>query len=32
VIPTTELTPDQAAQQILLHLEGEGYVGVNDGQ
>jgi sulfate adenylyltransferase len=29
VIHTTELSPDQAAQQILLHLEGEGYVGVN---
>jgi len=26
---TTELTPEQAAQQVLLHLEREGYVGVN---
>ena len=29
VLLTTELTPEQAAQQILLHLEREGYVGVN---
>jgi sulfate adenylyltransferase len=29
VVHTTELSPEQAAQQILLHLEGEGYVGVN---
>ena len=28
VVATHEVTPDQAAQQILLHLEGEGYVGV----
>jgi len=26
-LPTTELTPEQAAQEILLHLEREGYVG-----
>jgi sulfate adenylyltransferase len=26
---TTDLTPEQAAQEVLLHLEGEGYVGVN---
>ena len=26
---TTELTPEQAAQEVLLHLEHEGYVGVN---
>jgi sulfate adenylyltransferase len=28
VIHTTDVSPEQAAQQILLHLEGEGYVGV----
>ncbi len=27
VIETTEVTPGQAAQQIILHLEREGYVG-----
>ncbi len=27
VIDTTKLSPEQAAQQILLHLEREGYVG-----
>jgi sulfate adenylyltransferase len=27
VIDTTELTPEEAAQQVLLHLEREGYVG-----
>ena len=27
VIDTTELTPEQAAQEILLHLEREGYIG-----
>jgi sulfate adenylyltransferase len=31
VIRTTELSPEQAAQQVLLHLEREGYVGVNGG-
>jgi sulfate adenylyltransferase len=30
VIETTKLSPEQAAQQILLHLESEGYVGVNE--
>ena len=29
VLKTHELTPEQAAQEILLHLEREGYVGVN---
>jgi sulfate adenylyltransferase len=29
VIHTTELTPEQAAQEVLLHLESEGFVGVN---
>jgi sulfate adenylyltransferase len=27
VIDTTEVSPDEAAQQIILHLEREGYVG-----
>jgi sulfate adenylyltransferase len=27
VIDTTEITPDEAAQQIILHLESEGYIG-----
>ena len=31
VVETTALTPEEAAQQILLHLEREGYVGVNGG-
>jgi sulfate adenylyltransferase len=31
VIDTTELSPEQAAQQILLHLEREGYVGADGG-
>jgi hypothetical protein len=29
VLDTTELTPKKAAQAILLHLEPEGYIGVN---
>ena len=29
-IDTTDLTPDEAAQVILLHLEHEGYIGGND--
>jgi len=29
VINTTELTPEEAAQQIILHLEREGFIGVN---
>ncbi|NIL99712.1 MAG: bifunctional sulfate adenylyltransferase/adenylylsulfate kinase [Acidobacteria bacterium] len=28
VLDTTELTPEQSAQEVLLHLEREGYVGV----
>jgi sulfate adenylyltransferase len=28
-LPTADLTPEQAAQEVLLHLEHEGYVGVN---
>ena len=31
VIDTTVLSPEQAAQQILLHLESEGYVGTDGG-
>jgi sulfate adenylyltransferase len=30
IIDTTELTPEQAAQEILLHLDREGYVGPAD--
>ncbi|MEM7350586.1 MAG: adenylyl-sulfate kinase, partial [Acidobacteriota bacterium] len=26
-LPTTDMTPEEAAQQIVLHLEQEGYVG-----
>jgi sulfate adenylyltransferase len=29
VLDTTELTPEQATQEIILHLEREGYIGVN---
>jgi sulfate adenylyltransferase len=29
VLQTVELSPEQAAQEVLLHLEREGYVGVN---
>ncbi len=29
VIDTTNVTPEEAAQQIILHLEKEGYVGAN---
>lgn len=29
VLDTTELTPEESAQDILLHLEREGYVGSN---
>jgi sulfate adenylyltransferase len=32
VLDTTELTPEQAAQEILLHLEHEGFVGVDRGR
>jgi sulfate adenylyltransferase len=27
VIDTTDITPEEAAQQILLHLEKKGYIG-----
>jgi sulfate adenylyltransferase len=30
VIDTTEMTPEEAAQQVLLHLEKEGYIGAAD--
>ena len=29
VLDTSDLTPEEAAQEILLHLEREGYIGVN---
>jgi sulfate adenylyltransferase len=29
VINTTDLTPEESAQEILLHLEREGFIGVN---
>ncbi|MGB7585017.1 MAG: bifunctional sulfate adenylyltransferase/adenylylsulfate kinase [Terriglobales bacterium] len=29
VINTTDLSPEEAAQQIILHLEREGFIGVN---
>ena len=29
VINTTDLTPEEAAQEIILHLEREGFIGVN---
>jgi len=29
VIDTTDLTPEEAAQEIFLHLEKEGFIGVN---
>jgi sulfate adenylyltransferase len=29
-IDTTDLTPEEAAQQIILHLESEGYIGAED--
>jgi sulfate adenylyltransferase len=29
VINTAELTPEEAAQEVLLHLEREGFIGVN---
>jgi sulfate adenylyltransferase len=32
VIRTNDLTPEEAAQEVLLHLEREGYVGVNGGR
>ncbi len=32
VLDTSERTPEQAAQEILLHLEREGYVGVDRGR
>jgi sulfate adenylyltransferase len=31
VIDTAELSPEEAAQEIMLHLEREGFIGVNGG-
>jgi sulfate adenylyltransferase len=31
VLPTTEMTPGQSAQEVLLHLEREGFVGAQGG-
>ncbi len=31
VLNTSELTPEEAAQEIILHLEREGFIGVNGG-
>ena len=31
VIDTTDLTPEEAAQEIILHLEREGFIGANGG-
>jgi hypothetical protein len=30
VINTAELTPEEAAQEVILHLEREGFIGVNE--
>ncbi|HLB38081.1 MAG TPA: adenylyl-sulfate kinase, partial [Gemmatimonadales bacterium] len=30
-IDTTDVTPEEAAQQVLLHLEKEGYIGAESG-
>ena len=30
VINTGDLTPEEAAQEIILHLEREGFIGVNE--
>jgi sulfate adenylyltransferase len=32
VINTGELSPEEAAQAIILHLEREGFIGVNESQ
>jgi sulfate adenylyltransferase len=29
VLDTTNMTPEEAAQEIILHLEREGYIGAN---
>ncbi|HLI30047.1 MAG TPA: adenylyl-sulfate kinase, partial [Terriglobia bacterium] len=31
VIDTTDITPEEAAQEIILHLEREGYIGASSG-
>jgi sulfate adenylyltransferase len=28
-LDTTELSPEEAAQEVILHLEREGFIGVN---
>lgn len=30
VVDTTRLTPEEAAREVLLHLEGEGYIGASE--
>jgi sulfate adenylyltransferase len=30
VIDTAEFTPEEAAQEIILHLEREGFIGLNE--
>jgi hypothetical protein len=30
VIDTAGLTPEEAAQEIILHLEREGFIGLNE--
>jgi sulfate adenylyltransferase len=30
VIDTTDLTPEEAAQEIFLHLERQGYIGAKE--
>ena len=29
VIDTTDMTPEEAAQEVILHLVREGYIGIN---
>jgi sulfate adenylyltransferase len=29
VLDTTDLTPEEAAQEVILYLERKGYIGVN---
>ena len=28
-IDTTDLTPEEAAQEVFLHLQGQGFIGIN---
>jgi sulfate adenylyltransferase len=32
IIDTTDLTPEEAAQEVILHLQREGYIGGNAAQ